>query len=87
MNLKRTKILFFIVGVLLLQGLFTIELTTKGPKIKFFITGILLRKGSLYRGFSVTLKLISNRLSVESGWLVGLPNILYLRIAQGGAIT
>jgi hypothetical protein len=36
------KILFFIAGILLLVGLFTIELTTEGLEIKFFIAGILL---------------------------------------------
>jgi hypothetical protein len=52
-NLKGPKMLFFIAGVLLLQGLFTMKLTTEGLRIKFFIAGILLLKGSLYRGFSV----------------------------------
>jgi hypothetical protein len=47
------NILFFIAGVLLLQGFFTIKLTTEGPKDKFFIAGILLLKGSLQRGLSV----------------------------------
>jgi hypothetical protein len=32
-NLKGPKILFFIAGALLLQGLFTIELTTEGLEI------------------------------------------------------
>jgi hypothetical protein len=36
------KILFFIAGILLLLGLFTIELTAEGLEIKFFIAGILL---------------------------------------------
>jgi hypothetical protein len=47
-NLKGPKFLFFIPGILLLLGLFTIELTTEGLKNKFFITGILLLKGTLY---------------------------------------
>jgi hypothetical protein len=41
-NLKGPKILFFIAGVLLLQGYLTIKITTEGLKIKFFIAGILL---------------------------------------------
>jgi hypothetical protein len=52
-NLNGPKILFFLSGVLLLQGLFTIKLTTDGLIIHFFIAGILLFKGSLNRGFSV----------------------------------
>jgi hypothetical protein len=52
-NLKGPKILFLIVEVLLLQGLFIIKLTKEGLRIKFFIAGILLLKVSLYRGFSV----------------------------------
>jgi hypothetical protein len=47
-NLKGPKILFFIAGILLLMGLFTIELITEGLEIKFFIAGSLLLKGSLY---------------------------------------
>jgi hypothetical protein len=41
-NLKGPKILFFMAGILLLLGLFTIELTTEGLEIKFFIAGIFL---------------------------------------------
>jgi hypothetical protein len=41
-NLKDPKILFFIAGILLFLGLFSIELTTEGLEIKFFIAGILL---------------------------------------------
>jgi hypothetical protein len=52
-NLKGPKIMFFIAGVLLLHGLFTIKLTTEGLKINFFIAEILLLKGPSYRGFSV----------------------------------
>jgi hypothetical protein len=40
--MKGPEILFFIAGILLLLGLFTIELTTEGLEIKFFIAGILL---------------------------------------------
>jgi hypothetical protein len=47
-NLKGPTILFFIAGILIFMGLFTIELTTEGLEIKFFIAGILLLKGSLY---------------------------------------
>jgi hypothetical protein len=47
-NRKGPKILFFIAGILLLVGLFTIELTTKGLEFKFFKAGILSLKGSLY---------------------------------------
>jgi hypothetical protein len=39
---EGTNDLFFIAGILLLLGLFTIELTPEGPEIKFFIEGILL---------------------------------------------
>jgi hypothetical protein len=39
-NLKGPRIVFFIAGVLLLEGLFTINLTTEGLEIKFFIAGI-----------------------------------------------
>jgi hypothetical protein len=52
-NLKGTKILFFIAGVLLLVWFFTIDLTTEGLEIMFFIAGILLLRGSLYQGSSV----------------------------------
>jgi hypothetical protein len=45
-------ILFFI-EVFLLQGLFTINLTTKGLRTEFVIAGISLLKGSLLRGFNV----------------------------------
>jgi hypothetical protein len=41
-NLKEPNILFFIARVLLLQGLFTRNITTEGLEIKFFIEGILL---------------------------------------------
>jgi predicted membrane protein len=51
--MKGPKILFFIAGVLLLLGLFTMKLTTEGLESKFLIAGILLLKGSLYRGFTV----------------------------------
>jgi hypothetical protein len=44
---------YFKAGVLLLQGIFTIKLTTEGLEIKFFIARILLLKGLLYRGYSV----------------------------------
>jgi hypothetical protein len=47
-NLKGPEILFFIAEILLLLGLFTVELTIQGLEIKFFIAGILLLKGSLY---------------------------------------
>jgi hypothetical protein len=47
-NLRAPTILFFIAGILLMLGLFTIELTTEGLEIKFFKTGISLLKGSLY---------------------------------------
>jgi hypothetical protein len=57
-NLKGPKILFLMVGILLLMDLFTIELTTEGLVIKFFIVGILLLKGSLYWGFSVSTMLV-----------------------------
>jgi hypothetical protein len=40
-------------GVLLLQGLFTIRLTTKGLRIKFVIAGILLLQVLLLRSFNV----------------------------------
>jgi hypothetical protein len=40
-------------GVLLLQGLFTMKLITKGLGTKFVIAGISLLKGSLLRGFNV----------------------------------
>jgi hypothetical protein len=56
-NLKGPKILFFVAGVLLLLGLFTIRLTTEGLEINFFIAGILLWNGPLYQGFSVCLKM------------------------------
>jgi hypothetical protein len=48
MNLKGPNNLFFIAGILLFMGLFTIELSTEGLEIKFFIAGILLLKGKLY---------------------------------------
>jgi hypothetical protein len=38
-NLKEPNILFFIARVLLLQGLFTRNITTEGLEIKFFIEG------------------------------------------------
>jgi hypothetical protein len=40
-NLKEPKIMFFIAEILLLLGLFTIELTTEGVEVKIFIAGIL----------------------------------------------
>jgi hypothetical protein len=52
-NLKGPKILLFIAGVLILQGLFTIKLTTEQLEIKFFIAGMLFLKGSFYRGLYV----------------------------------
>jgi hypothetical protein len=39
-NLKEPNILFFIARVLLLQGLFTRNITTEGLEIKFFIEEI-----------------------------------------------
>jgi hypothetical protein len=47
-NLKEPKILFFIAGVLLLQGIFSMKSTTEGLEIKFSIEGILLLNGLLY---------------------------------------
>jgi hypothetical protein len=44
---EGTKDLFFITGVLLLQGIFIILSTSEGLEITFFIAGILLLKGSL----------------------------------------
>jgi hypothetical protein len=52
-NLRGPYILFFIARILLLQGLFTMCLTTEALRIKFFIAGTLLLKGSLDQGFSV----------------------------------
>jgi hypothetical protein len=50
---KSKGILFFIAGILLFQGLFTIKSITEGLEIKFFIAEILLLKVLLYRGLSV----------------------------------
>ena len=44
-NLKGLKIFLFIAGILLLLGLFLIELTTEGLEIKLFIAKILWWKG------------------------------------------
>lgn len=41
-NLKGQIILFYIAGVLLLQGFSTVKLTTERLKVNFFIAGILL---------------------------------------------
>jgi hypothetical protein len=49
LGLKGPKIVFFIIGVLLLQDVFILKLTTKGLRIKFFIARIM-----LFRGFNVS---------------------------------
>jgi hypothetical protein len=46
-------LVFFIAGSLLLQGLFTIKLTTEGLEIEFFMAQILYLKGSLQQGVQI----------------------------------
>jgi len=65
--------LFFIAGILLLVGLFTIKLTTEGLENMFFITGILLLKGSLYWGFSVVMYDCNN----QNVWCAGMCALLW----------
>jgi hypothetical protein len=48
MNLEGQKILCFILRVLLMLVVFTMDLTTKRLEIEFFIVGILLLMASLY---------------------------------------